>query len=387
MIKAHKIRLHPTPEQAAYCAKAAGTSRFVWNWALAEWNRQYEAGEKPRALRLKKHFNEIRREQFPWTWEVTKNASDQPFLDLGKAFTAFFEGRARRPRFKSKKRSKASFYLANDQFELGDHRIWVPKLGWVNMTENLRFTGKVTGARITKTADWWFVSIQVEIPDAVAVKRPAAVGIDVGLNRLATLSTGEGVENQAFLKTALKKLRQANKRLHRRKLGSKNREKARRQVARLHYRITCLRDDVLHKLTTRLADCYGILGIEDLNLKGLLKNRRLARSFSDAALGTLLSLLTSKVEQRGGQVIQVGRFFPSTKTCHACGWKWENMQLSDRVFLCQNAGCAYHLFPQDRDHNGAHNILSEALHLIGLIDQVVTDIGSGDDVNLAADAG
>ena len=234
MIKAHKIRLNPTPEQAVYFAKAAGTSRFVWNWALAEWNRQYEAGEKPTALKLKKHFNEIRREQFPWTWEVTKNASDQPFLDLGKAFTAFFEGKARRPRFKSKKRSKPSFYLANDQLELGDHRIWIPKLGWVNMAENLRFKGKVAGARITKTADWWFVSIQVELPDALPEKKPAAVGIDVGLNRLATLSTGEGVENQAFLKTALKKLRQANKRLHRRKLGSKNREKARKQVARLH---------------------------------------------------------------------------------------------------------------------------------------------------------
>ena len=143
-------------------------------------------------MKLKKHFNEIRREQFPWTWEVTKNASDQPFLALGKAFRAFFDGRARRPRFKSKKRSKASFYLANDQFELGDHRIWVPKLGWVNLAENSRFKGRVTGARITKTADWWFVCLQVEVPDAVLVKRPAAVGIDVGLNRLATLSTGEG---------------------------------------------------------------------------------------------------------------------------------------------------------------------------------------------------
>jgi putative transposase len=116
MIKAHKIRLHPTPEQAVSIAKAAGTARFVWNWALAEWNRQYEAGEKPTAFKLKKQFNEIRREQYPWTWEVTKNASDQPFLDLGKAFTAFFEGKAHRPRFKSKKRSKPSFYLANDQF-------------------------------------------------------------------------------------------------------------------------------------------------------------------------------------------------------------------------------------------------------------------------------
>ena len=189
MIKAHKIRLNPTPEQANYFARAAGTARFVWNWALAEWNRQYEAGEKPTALKLKKQFNAIRRDQFPWTWEVTKNASDQPFLDLGKAFTAFFEGlkngkKKGRPKFKSKKRSRASFYLANDQFELGDHRMWVPKLGWVNMAETLRFKGKVTGVRITKTAEWWFASITVELPETQpdpAHPRPHAVGIDVGL--------------------------------------------------------------------------------------------------------------------------------------------------------------------------------------------------------------
>src|SRR5205807_623468 len=271
--------------------------------------------------------------------------------------------------------------------ELGDHRIWVPKLGWVNMAENLRFQGKVTGARITKTADWWFVSIQVEMPETIPVQKPAACGIDVGLNRLATLSTGEGVDNQAFLKTALGKLRRANKRLHRRKLGSKNREKARRQVARLHYRITCLRDDVLHKLTTRLANCYGKVGIEDLNLKGLLKNRKLARSFSDASLGKLLDLLTSKVEQRGGQVIKVGRYFPSSKTCHCCGWKWEAMGLSERLFICQNPTCAYYLFQQDRDHNASLDMLKEALRLIGLLDQAVDGIGSDDDVNLAVDAG
>jgi putative transposase len=159
MIKAHKIRLHPRPEQANYFARATGTSRFVWNWALAEWNRHYEAGDKPTALGLKKQFNEIRREQFPWT----EGASPKPplishFSILRKAFTAFFEGKARRPRFKRKKRSKASFSLANDQFELGEHRLWIPKLGWVNMAENLRFKGKGRGARITKTAGWWDVA-------------------------------------------------------------------------------------------------------------------------------------------------------------------------------------------------------------------------------------
>ena len=298
-----------------------------------------------------------------WTWARRL----RPSLKAGLAVRASRAKSAARPRF----------YLANDQFELGDHRIWVPKLGWVNMAEKLRFTGKVTGARITKTAEWWYVSIQVEIPDAIPVKKPAAVGVDVGLNRLATLSTGEGYENQAFLKTALKKLRQANKRLHRRKLGSANREKARRQVARLHYRVSCLRDDVLHKVTTRLAEWYGIIGIEDLNLKGLLKNRHLSRAFSDAALGKLLDLLDAKVEQRGGQMIKVGRFFPSSKTCHACGWKWEDMTLSDRVFLCHNPTCAYHLFPQDRDYNASLNILYEALRLIGFVDQAVSGTGQG----------
>lgn len=289
--------------------------------------------------------------------------------------------------FKRKKRSKPSFYLANDQFEIGDHRLWVPKLGWVNMAENVRFAGKVTGARITKTAEWWFVSIQVELPDAMLTKKPAACGIDVGLNRLATLSTGEEVENQAFLKTALKKLRQANKRLHRRKLGSKNREKARRQVARLHYRMSCLRDDVLQKLTTKLSTCYGVIGVEDLNLKGLLKNRELARSFSDAALGKLLNLLNAKMEQHGGQEIKVDRFFPSSKTCHCCGWKWEDMTLKDRFFVRQNPKCPYYQFSQDRDHNAGQHILREALRLIGFLDQVASGIGSDEDGNLPADAG
>ena len=148
-----------------------------------------------------------------------------------------------------------------------------------------------------------------------------------------------------------------------------------------------MREDVLHKLTTRLAICYGIIGVETLNLKALLKNRRLARSFSDASLGTLLRLLQAKGVERGGQVSKVDRFFPSSKTCHCCGWKWEDIQLSDRVFLCQNPDCAYFHFEQDRVYNAALTILREALRLIGLLDQAVSGTGSDEDANLAVDAG
>ena len=209
MIKAHKIRLNPTPEQANYFARAAGTARFTFNWALAEWQRQYEAGEKPSALTLKKQFNAIRREQFPWSYEVTKCAIEGAFMDVAAAFKHFFQGqKAGRktgyPKFKSKKRSRQSFYLANDKFTVGDHWIAVPKLGRVNMAEKLRFSGKILSARISKTADSWFVSISVEMSEQIVFNTNPPGGVDVGLNRLATLSDGRRYENQRPLRHQLK---------------------------------------------------------------------------------------------------------------------------------------------------------------------------------------
>ncbi len=335
MIKAHKIRLHPTPEQANYFARAAGTARFTFNWALAEWKRQYEAGEKLSALALKKQFNAIRTEQFPWSYEVTKCAIEGAFMDVAAAFKNFFEGRkaGRKtgyPRFKSKKKSHQSFYLANDKFTVGDHWIDVPKLGRVNMAEQLRFAGKILSARISKTADWWFVSITVEMPDGMPENHYPPVGIDVGLNRLATLSDGTRYENQRPLRHLLKKLRRMNKELARRTKGGKNRQKTKSKLARLHYRIAC--------------------------------------SFSDAALGKPLDLLESKVPRAGGVLVKVDRFFPSSQLCHRCDWRWEDIILADRLFICQNPACQNMC---DRDVNAAINILHEALRLVGLRDEVV----------------
>jgi putative transposase len=367
MIKAHKIRLHPTSEQANYFARAAGTARFVFNWALAEWKRQYEAGEKPNATALKKQFNAIRREQFPWSYTVTKCAIEGAFLDVAAAFKNFFEGRkAGRqtgyPKFKSKKRSRQSFYLANDKFTVGDHWIDVPKLGRVNMAEKLRFDGKILSARISKTADWWFVSITVEMRDAVPENFHPPVGIDVGLNRLATLSDGRRYENQRPLHHLLKKLRRLNKELARRTKGGKNWHKTKSKLARVHYRIACLRSDLLHKLTTEIAKTSGLVAVEDLHVKGLVRNRCLSRSFSDAALGTLLDLLENKVPRAGGTLVKVGRFYPSSQLCHQCGSRRADLTLEERIYVCGNSDCGY---TGDRDENASHNILQEALRLVG----------------------
>jgi putative transposase len=200
MIKAHKIRLNPTPEQANYFARAAGTARFTFNWARAEWQKQYEAGGKPTALARRTQFTEIKKDQFPWVYDVTKCAVEGAFMDVAAAFKHFFEGRkaGRKtgyPRFKSKKRSRPSFYHANDKFSTGDHWIDMPTLGLVNMAETFRFAGKFLSARISKQACWWFVSITVEMPDAIPLNTHPPVGVDVGLNRLAPVSDGRQYEN------------------------------------------------------------------------------------------------------------------------------------------------------------------------------------------------
>ncbi len=368
MIKAHKIRLNPTPEQAHYFAKAAGTARYTFNWAVAEWKRQYEAGEKPSALKLRTQFHALRREQFPWTYDVTKCAVEGAFIDMAAAFKNFFEGRkaGRKtgyPKFKSKKRSRQSFYLANDKFAVGDHWIDVPKLGRVNMAESLRFKGKILSARISKNASWWFVSITVEMPDEMISNQKPPVGIDIGLNRLATLSDGRWYENQRPLTHQLKKLRRLNKELARRTKGSKNWQKTKEKLGRLHAEIACMRLDWLHKLTMEIAKTSGIVAIEDLHVKGLIRNRCLSRSFSDAAVGKLLDLLESKVSCQGGMLLKVDRFFPSSQLCHCCGARKADLALADRVFVCPNPDCGY---VGDRDENASWNIVCEALRMFGL---------------------
>lgn len=368
MIKAHKIRLHPTPEQATYFAKAAGTARYAFNWAVAEWKKQYESGGKPSALALRTQFHALRKQELPWTYDVTKCAIEGAFMDVAAAFKNFFAGqKAGRkvgfPKFKSKKRSRQSFYLANDKFTVGNHWIDVPKLGRVNMAETVRFSGKMMSARISKTATWWFVSITVEMPDEIPLNAHPPVGVDVGLNRLATLSDGRQYENQRPLIHQLKKLRRLNKELARRTKGGKNWQKTKDKLGRLHYEIACIRLDWLHKLTTQIATTSGIVAVEELHVKGLIRNRCLSRSFSDAAVGKLLDLLESKVAGQGRILIKVDRFFPSSQLCHCCGARKTNLTLADRVFVCPNSNCGY---VGDRDENAALNIILEALRLFGL---------------------
>ena len=351
----HKLRLDPTPQQEVYLRRACGVARFVWNWALERWRQEFEAGGKPSGLSLKKQFNAIKGEHFPWIYEVSKYAAQQPFLHLQSAFRNFFAKRARYPRFK-RKGVHDSFYIGNDHLKLDGKRVWIPKLGWVRMREELRFRGTVVSAVISRRADKWFVSLTVELEDKPeCCESQAAVGVDLGVRRLAslaTLSDEEAIEGPKPLRRELKKLRRLCRQLSHKRKGSKNREKARLKLARLHYRLSCIRQDSLHKLTTYLTNNYGWIVIEDLNVKGMLANRRLARAISDMGFHEFRRQLEYKAALRGNHVVVANRWFASSKMCSGCGAIKESLSLGERQFQCAACGLT-----KDRDFNAAKNLL------------------------------
>jgi len=366
MIISHKIRLDPNNKQATYFAKAAGTARFAYNWALAEWQTQYAAWKddnslpKPSQFSLRKQLNAIKREQFPWMLEVTKNAPQMAIIQLGAAFKNFFAGRAKYPQFKKKGKSRDSFTLTNDQFAVDASRIRIPNLGLVRMRETLRFSGKILSATISRTADQWFASITVDtdqnhLPPA---ENQGTVGVDLGVSALATLSTGEKVMGAKPHKALLSRLKRLSRSLSRKVKGSANRHKAKQKLAKLHARIANIRQDSLHQLTTDLTRRFHTIGIEDLNVSGMVKNRCLSRVISDMGFFEFRRQLEYKAGMRGAVVVVADRFFASSKTCSApgCGYKVEKMPLSVREWTCPVCGAVH-----DRDVNAAKNLQEYAV--------------------------
>lgn len=364
MLIAHRIALDPNNVQASYLARAAGTARFAYNWALAEWKRQYEAWKsdnslpKPSQAALRRQLNCIKREQFPWMLQVTKNAPQMAIIQLGDAFKNFFAGRARYPQFR-KKGGHDRFSLTNDQFSIDGCRIRIPNLGWVCMRETLRFAGKIMSATVSRVADRWFVSIAVDTADSSHLPKAenqGAVGVDLGVSALATLSTGETIAGPKPHKALLARLQRLSRSLSRKVNGSSNRKKARAKLARLHARTAAIRRDALHQLTTDLTRRFHTIGIEDLNVRGMVKNRHLARSIADMGFFEFRRQLEYKAAMRGGQVVVADRFYASSKTCSACGHELEALALSVRSWTCPACQA-----PHDRDVNAAVNLKNMAV--------------------------
>ncbi len=364
MLIAHKIALDPNNAQATYFDRAVGTARFAYNWALAEWQRQYEACKadpslpKPSQMALRRQLNGIKAEQFPWMREVTKNAPQMAIIQLGQAFKNFFAGRAKHPKFR-KKGLHDRFSLTNDQFSVDGSRIRIPNLGWVRMRETLRFTGKIMSATVSRVADRWFVSITVDTPDSPPLPKAenqGAVGVDLGVLALATLSTGESIAGPKAHKALLSRLQRLSRSLSRKVKGSENRKKAKLKLARLHARISDIRKDALHQLTTDLTRRFHTIGIEDLNVRGMVKNRHLSRAVADMGFFEFRRQLEYKAVQRGVMIVVADRWYPSSKTCSNCGHKLEALSLSVREWSCPACGSIH-----NRDVNAAINLKNLAV--------------------------
>ena len=363
MLIAHRIQLDPNNVQATYFARAAGTARFAYNWALAEWSRQYEAWQadrtqpQPSETALRRQLNSVKREQFPWMLEVTKNAPQMAIMQLGVAFKNFFAKRAKYPTFR-KKGFHDRFTLTNDQFSIVGARIRIPHLGWVRMRETLRFAGTILSATVSRVADHWFVSITVATQDPLqkpATENQGAVGVDLGVSALATLSTGEVIAGPKPHKALLDRLKRLSRSLSRKQKGSHNRHKAKQKLARLHARMANIRADALHKLTTALVTRFAVIGIEDLNVRGMMANVRLARSISDMGFYEFRRQLDYKATRYGSRIVVADCWYPSSKTCSYCGRVLADLPLTFRAWDCPACGTHH-----DRDLNAATNLMKMA---------------------------
>jgi putative transposase len=378
--------LDPTPDQRDYFARAAGTARRVWNWALTEWLRQMSSGLYPNAMLLKKRFNTIKyadpdwldADGRPWLRTIHRDAHSQPFANLAKAWNRYFAARrehrpAHRPIFKKKGRCRDSFYVANDKLRVEGMTVVLPKVGHVALRETLRWPGRIMGASVSREADHWFLALQVEVPEQAAhLHRPGngTVGVDLGISAAATLSSGEKLSAPRPLKAALRRLRIRGRRQSRkleaakaragiigrspkgtRLPASKNRTKGARALARLHARIARVRADFLHKLTTRLCRENQTVVIEDLNVRGMLANARLARAIADIGFYEFRRQLQYKAKRYGTTLVLADRWYPSSKPCSTCGVRYGNLGLNERVWTCATCGAQH-----DRDVNAAINL-------------------------------
>jgi putative transposase len=353
MMVAHKIALDPNNKQRSYFARASGTARFAYNWALGEWKRQCQTGGKPSEASLRRQLNLLKREQYPWMFDVTKCAVQVAIIDLGTAFRGFFEKRGAYPRFK-KKGIGDSFCAANESgtFRCDGKGIKLPMIGWIRMREPVRFSGVLKRVTVRRQADRWFASIMVETADIQPVVQPQeAVGVDLGVNKLAVLSDGAAINGPKAHTALLKRLRRTSRAFSRKQRGSRNAAKARRRLARLHARIANVRKDAIHKATTRLVKTYRRIGIEDLNVRGMAQNRHLARSIMDGGFHEFRRQLEYKAQFYGAIIVVADKWFPSSKTCSCCGSVKTELALSQRLFHCFECS-----FESERDWNAARNL-------------------------------
>ncbi|MFE3036413.1 RNA-guided endonuclease InsQ/TnpB family protein [Streptomyces canus] len=360
--RAFRYRFYPTDEQAAELSRTFGCVRLVYNKALEERTRAwYSEQRRISYVQSSASLTQWKKtEELAFLVEVSSVPLQQALRHLQTAFAHFFAKRAKYPRFKSRKKSRASAEYTRSAFTWRDGQLTLAKMAQsldIRWSRPLPEGAEPTTVTVSRdAAGRWFVSLLCQDSIAPAPATHAAVGLDAGITSLVTLSTGEKVANPRHERRDRARLARAQRELSRKVKGSANREKARRKVARVHARIADRRRDFLHQLSTRLVRENQVVVIEDLTVRNLLKNGTLARAISDAAWTDLRSMLEYKCAWYGRELVVIDRFFPSSKLCGSCGMVAVKMPLNVREWTCGHCGAVH-----DRDVNAARNILAAGL--------------------------
>lgn len=386
MERGFKYRIYPNESQRDQIARTFGCCRFVYNRALDVKKTAYsETGKSIATNDLIKMIPAWKRDpETSWLAQADSMALQQSIRDLDRAYKNFFRrvregGKPGFPKFKSRRHARQS-YRTNGGKVLDRNHIALPKLGNVRAKVSRPLQGRFMSVTVSlDAADRYFATfLCTDVPSKDAPATDREVGIDLGVEALATLSDGTKIENPRHLKKYERKLAREQRRLSRRK-GARRDEKPsdrylkqRKRVARIHAKIADARTDALHKVTTMLADENQVLCMEDLNAKGMVRNHHLAKAVSDVSFGELARLLEYKCAERGRTLVKVGRFYPSSKTCSACGHRLDALPLSVRSWDCPACG-AHH----DRDINAARNILAEGKRILSNMEGTAGHAGTG----------
>lgn len=369
MKKAYKYKLNLNKTQKQTLDKAFGCVRFIYNWGL---DKKKEAWLKDKKgisyFELSRELPSLKKDgKHEWLKDCPSESIQQSLRCLDNAFTNFFKKKTNFPRFKSKKRSKQSIKFVNNiVVDFEKYRVKVLKLGWLKLRKNREFdvkTCKIGTVTISKDrcGDYWCVILvddNAPVEPKAKVEWDKAVGIDMGIKSYATLSDGTKIGNPKFLEKELKHLKRLQQSFSKKQIDSNRREVARIKIAKLYRKITNKQEDFINKLASYLVKSeYTTFCVEDLNITGMTQNHNLAKSISSAAWGKFIRQLEYKSEWAGKSVIKIGRFDPSSKMCNNCGYRNQELKLTDREWVCPVCGEKH-----DRDVNAAINIKKMALH-------------------------